>query len=95
MKFFQDSFGIERGQKYLDIAYMDSIADNSCFLVPVVAGALVALDQHLTAFSESDFHHQILLLELRIFSKIFKESKKFLESGKFNNSDINSKFEKF
>ena len=50
---------------------MDSIADNSCFLVPVVAGALVALDQHLTAFSESDFHHQILLLELTIISNFF------------------------
>ena len=70
---------------------MDSIADNSCFLVPVVAGALVALDQHLTAFSESDFRHQILLLELIIFFEFFFPEKflKFQESGKFDNSDIN------
>lgn len=76
--------------KYLDIAYMDSIADNSCFLVPVVAGALVALDQHLTAFSESDFHHQILLLELRIFFEIF--SRKNLKiSGIWKNQEFGHK----
>ena len=53
---------------------MDSIADNSCFLVPVVVGALVALDQRLTAFSESDFHRQILLLELKIFLTFFSKN---------------------
>ena len=53
---------------------MDSTADNSCLVVPVVAGALVDLDRHLRVSSESDFQYQILLLELIIFLVRFSKT---------------------